>query len=120
METGVDLAVFGHEAELHRQLELERPVHASRGLPFSQYLIDLSRANIETTGERIAAKGERLIYRQEGSNPAGRLHVDVGGRVEDLYPGAVLEVPFEGLTVVRSPRSAAVGYARLIVCASRD
>lgn len=93
---------------------------AQLGLPFSQYTIDLATSGLDTAGYRIAAKGQKLIYRREGSAPSGRLHVDVGGRLLDLYPGASIKVPFEGLTVFRSERSGAVGNAKLIVCSRGD
>lgn len=113
---------FGNAIELERQVELQRLAGRSArvGFPFTQPLIDLSATAIETAGQRVATKGERIIYRREGSNPNGRLIIDVGGRLEDFYPGMVLTFPFDGFTVIRAPRSAAVGYAKLIVCTELD
>lgn len=84
---------------------------------FTEHLIDLSTL---TAQETVARPGYSLIYAKGGSNPAGRLTIDMGGRVTTLAPGEALHARFTHFQVQKASTSAAQGTARLIIVIDQE
>lgn len=98
----------------------QTPTPLDKGGGFTDHLIDLSATGINTTGYTVDSAGYGIIYRREGSNPQGRLNLDIGGVVYDFYPGAAIKGYFTKATAIRSARSSTVGPARLVVLGRSD
>jgi hypothetical protein len=83
----------------------------NRGNPFQTLRVDLASSN----ATQWRGVGYGIIFRREGSAPGARLDIEVGGRVECLYPGSRIVGPFDAFTVQRAERSSLKGLGYLIV-----
>lgn len=91
------------------------PLPGDVGSGLLQRAIDLSSSDpVRIDG------GHALYYRRVGSNPAGRLTVDLGGRVENIVPGCVIRGHFRQAVILRGEDSATEGQAVLVVSSRPD
>lgn len=95
-----------------------------KGSPFAELRLDLAAAApwaaLGGDGHIIGKSGHGLVYRRQGSNPQGRLTIEIGGDVTELYPGMQLMGRFDAFRVRRASSSGTSGQARLVILERPD
>lgn len=99
------------------EMKPARPMN--EGNPFTIVSFDLSDSRL-ASGLQVKTQGYGLLYKRDASNLGGRLHVNLGGRIDDLYPGARIRGYFQDPTFFLSSRSALSGPANLLVLGTPD
>jgi hypothetical protein len=87
-----------------------------QGNPFGLIEIDLAA----TMPLRFNQSGYELHYKKDGSNPGGRLDVDINGKIVALAPGQFIRGWFTGFNVGLAERSARSGKAKLVLVERAD